>query len=191
MKKNILLLCFLFPLVALAQDGENILSNGGFVSGIDGWWFNVVRDDQILHEDSRLSWETKDTYGKSKGALRVTMPNPENPPLRGHNTGAVCASDIKVDWTTKRVKVRFAAKSIGDSAVLFVSPLWGGPKALGVVLTPEWKVYEMDFIPARPEVKTKAEVIFSLVKNDRGDNRLAEGAFLLGQVEILLSHADN
>ncbi|MBI4025859.1 MAG: hypothetical protein HY360_12815 [Verrucomicrobia bacterium] len=172
--------------LGLAQTDENLIRNGDFEDDITGWVFaNFTK-----RFPDALAWEEKDTEGKSRGALKVTMPAPEALEEKSPwQTGAVCTLLGKLDPETEVIKIKFAAKSLDESPFLFITRLHGGGGGQSVELEPGWKKFEVIISTAHAD----NALVFTLIGKPfagagpgagPGASPVAEGAFLLDNVEV-------
>lgn len=137
-----------------AESVDNLLDNGGFEEGLDGWSFILSsnqKDDSGAalpakgRTEELLSWEKGGAQG-SKGCLKVTMPPAEKPALTPWSTGAVCGWRTKIG-TAETIRVSFEAKGAEGGEILALSCLYGaapGTKGGGsVTLESGWKKFEV------------------------------------------------
>jgi hypothetical protein len=122
--------------------------NGDFEKGIEHWSAQVrdrsVKPPKLEKLEGALTWEKEDAAGESKGALRVKLEGMPAKKALSHDAGAVCELKVRHPKGTKLL-VTFDAKHIGGEKQLKVSRAGGGSKGAGVVvLTPEWKAYEVE-----------------------------------------------
>lgn len=177
MKKVIILF---FCLVGFVFSG-NVVVNYDFENGIDGW-YGMKLAPKPQKDNSILSWEKTDTYGKSKGALKVDL-NKIKPPAIGysHNSGAVCQLSTNIPKGTT-VVISFYAKSLEGSRFLNINRMWGGANKT-VELTDEWEKYTVELTFPFPT----SEILFTLVKRILKPSELGKiekGVFLLDNVKV-------
>jgi hypothetical protein len=130
--------------ISKASTQSNIVKNGIFANGIDGWQPSRIRvlDGQSKSEKDpeMLAFEKSDGVGDPKGCLHVR--------LRKMGKGYAC-------WTTgavarlgkpapkgAKIKVSFHARTISGARRLTARRLMGGSGMKPVTLTEEWQHFE-------------------------------------------------
>jgi|ETNmetMinimDraft_26_1059896.scaffolds.fasta_scaffold01752_4 hypothetical protein len=130
--------------ISKASTQSNIVKNGNFTDGIDGWQPSRIRviDGQSKSEKDpeMLAFEKSDGVGDPEGCLHVR--------LRKMGKGYAC-------WTTgavarfgkpapkgAKIKVSFDARTISGARRLTARRLMGGSGMKPVTLTEEWQHFE-------------------------------------------------
>lgn len=184
-----IILCVATGIIELLADG-NLVRNGNFEDGIEGWKYVVENGRATLFVPELLAWEQKDTAGGSKGSLKVTIPSPDTIAektggyrQKTHGSGTACPLQMSIK-AGENIKVRFAAKSLDGSTWLHVCRHNEGKSAAVVELESDWKTFEVTLLL---DYDTAA-LLFGLVKNSSRNTAIedmVEGTFLLDNVEVL------
>lgn len=160
---------------------ENLVPNGDFATGLDGWIF-VLRDvdGERQIDDFHLEWLSTD------GAMQVTMPAIDEVRHRAHRTGASTSLATQFE-PGQKIKIQFSAMRVDGAPYLMVTRAHGGGQANIVRLEQgEWREFEVfdvvEFEQYHP--------LFMLVGQPASDSPnivTAEGTFAIRDVIVTLA----
>jgi hypothetical protein len=105
----------------------NIVKNGSFETGIEGWHSSIMVD-HALQDAGFISAVTDEGARGTASSMRVVMEVPEGSKALSHNSGVVA------HLTKKRpekgvVQISFYAKRVSGSPILSIRGQWGGTDA--------------------------------------------------------------
>ena len=184
--------------LALAEEPVNLLANGSFDEGVEGWEGRLVdrqRDNERIDRPDFVEHIVKEPDDEAngrderRGVLQITLED------LGYVNPVAHQSGVHVRLTEPvpagaRLRIRFDARSLGGSNRLRITRAWGGSSYDRLPeLTERWQRHEvilsLDF--------DTSHLIWSLVEGERGAarNRVAVGRCQIDNVHVSVIDEDD
>ena len=155
-----------------ALGAENLVVNGTFDSGIEGWRAWSDNADAL----PSISFVADDGVGDKKGCLKVSFDKSAGD-MVPWTLGAIMNFSQQQPPNFK-VKISFSAKSLKGSRKLLISRPSGGGATEAVEMTDKWQQFEVQF-------SSKFETPFlAFAIIDPSSGKVDKGEFLLDNVSI-------
>jgi hypothetical protein len=172
---SMMALCLLTGVCAVANTAsgaENLVTNGNFDKGTEGW--RGFKKDANVPEF--ISLEANDGVGDTKGCLKVSFANVDDT-CAPWVTGALLTLKESVPSNCK-MKISFSAKSLKGSRNLVVHRNAGGGSTEIAKMSDQWQQFDL-FLTSKHETPF---ILFSIVGEQGGS--VEKGEFLLDNVSV-------
>ncbi len=172
---SMMALCLLTGVCAVANTAsgaENLVTNGNFDKGTEGW----LGVKQHTPGPEFISLEANDGVGDTKGCLKVSFASVDDTCVPWM-TGALLTLKESVPPNCK-MKISFSAKSLKGSRNLVVHRSSGGGSTAIAKLSDQWQEFEL-FLTSKHETPI---ILFSIVGEQGG--AVEKGEFLLDNVSV-------